>query len=60
LEGTTFNTTAQSGTAKGDLNGYNISIVAEERYPAEKLEQFTDYPFDNFLTITVSPAYPTS
>jgi hypothetical protein len=57
LEGTTFNTTAQSGTAKGDLNGYNIEIVAEERYPAEKLEAFTDEPFDNFAGITVSPSY---
>jgi hypothetical protein len=57
LEGTTFNTTAQSGTAKGDLNGYNIEIVAEERYPAEKLEAFTTEPFDNFGGITVSPSY---
>jgi hypothetical protein len=57
LEGTTFNTTAQSGTAKGDLNGYNIEIVAEERFAAERLESFTTTPFDNFAGITVSPGY---
>ena len=56
-EGCTFTTTAQSGTAKGDLNGYNIEITAEEREPAERLESFTTTPFDNFAGITVSPAY---
>lgn len=57
LEGTTFNTSAQTGQAKGDLNGYNLTIVAEEREPARRLESFTDEPFDNFPGITVSPAY---
>lgn len=54
-EGTNFSYTAQTGTAKGDLNGYIINATAEEPNFAEQLEAYTTEPFDNFAGITVSP-----
>lgn len=53
--GTTFGWTAQTGQAKGDLNGYILNITAEEPEPAEFVEQYTTEPFDNFAGITVTP-----
>ena len=53
--GTDFRFTSQSGTAKGDLNGYILSATAEEATPAEQLEAYTTVPFDNFAGITVTP-----
>jgi hypothetical protein len=47
----------QSGQQKADLMGYQVTTVAEELAPAVHLEPFTSVPFDNFPTITVSPAY---
>lgn len=47
----------QSGAAKGDFSGPEITFTAEERVPAEYLEAYTSLPFDNFPDITVSPAY---
>jgi hypothetical protein len=49
---------AAAGQARGDFNGYEITMTADEPLPAEKLENFTSVPFDNFADITVSPAYP--
>lgn len=53
--GTDFRYTGQTGTAKGDLNGYIINATAEEGNFAEMLEAYTTEPFDNFNTITVTP-----
>ena len=55
--GSTFGWTAQTGQAKGDLNGYAINATAEEGEPAEFLEAYTTVPFDNagFSGITVTP-----
>lgn len=51
--------TYQSGKAKGDLNGYQITLTAEEPGQPDFLVGFTNYPFDNFVPeITVDPAYP--
>ena len=47
----------QSGQQKADLMGYQVTTVAEELAPAVHLEPLTSVPFDNFPTITVSPAY---
>jgi len=47
-----------TGTAKGDMNGFNITFTAEERSFAPTLSPFTTQPFDNFADVTVSPAYP--
>lgn len=49
--------TVQSGAQKADLMGYQVTTVAENLEPAVHLEAFTSVPFDNFPTITVSPAY---
>jgi hypothetical protein len=49
--------TVQSGQQKADLMGYQVTTTAEELVPAIHLEPFTTVPFDNFVGITVSPAY---
>jgi hypothetical protein len=49
--------TVQSGAAKGDLMGYQVTTTAENLEPAVHLEPYTTEPFDNFAGITVSPAY---
>jgi len=43
----------QSGKAKGDLNGYQITLNAQEPGQPDFLEPFTSVPFDNFAGITV-------
>lgn len=48
--------TTATGTAKGDLNGYTITFVAEEAHKAYRLESFTDNPFDNFDINVVVPS----
>jgi hypothetical protein len=45
--------TTTTGTAKGDLNGYTITLTAEEPNKAYLLEPYTDVPFSNFVEITV-------
>jgi hypothetical protein len=51
--------TVQSGQQKADLMGYQVTTVAENLTPAVHLEPFGagQVPFENFPTITVSPAY---
>lgn len=49
--------TVQSGQQKADLMGYQVTLIAEELSPAVHLEPYTAVPFDNFGSITVSPAY---
>jgi hypothetical protein len=49
--------TVQSGQQKADLMGYQVTTIAENLIPASHLEPFTSVPFDNFASITVSPAY---
>jgi hypothetical protein len=50
--------TYQSGKAKGDLNGYQITLTAEEPNQPDFLTEYTDYPFDNFNDVDIVPAYP--
>jgi hypothetical protein len=45
--------TTSTGVAKGDLNGYTITLTAEEPNKAYLLEPYTNLPFDNFGDITV-------
>lgn len=49
--------TYQSGKAKGDLNGYTLTLTAEEPNQPDFLDEYTTYPFNNFPTITVEPSY---
>lgn len=52
--------TVQSGAQKADLMGYQVTTTAENLTPAVHLEAYnpaTETPFENFPTITVSPAY---
>lgn len=51
--------TYQSGKAKGDLNGYQLTLTAEEPLQPDFLTQYTppENPFDNFA-VTVIPPYP--
>lgn len=46
-----------TGAAKGDMSGYEVTLVAEELEYGRYLEPYTTNPFDNFVDITVSPAY---
>jgi hypothetical protein len=43
----------QSGKAKGDLNGYQITLNAQEPGQPDFLEPYASVPFDNFTGITV-------
>ena len=47
-----------SGTAAGDKKGLDLNFSAQENDYAVFMDAFTTYPFDNFVTITPSPAYP--
>jgi hypothetical protein len=57
----------ETGTVKGDVNGYNMTYTAEERYPADYViatdgVNEADYPFDNITTpanVTVVVGIPT-
>ena len=44
-----------TGAAKGDLNGYTLTLSAEDRFRSPRLESYTSVPFDNatFGTITI-------
>lgn len=48
-----------TGKAKGDLNGYQLTITAEEPHQPYFLAQYTpgDNPFDNFAGIDIDPPY---
>jgi hypothetical protein len=35
------------------LNGYTITLTAEEKSKAYRLESYSNDPFDNFASITV-------
>ena len=56
-----------TGTVKGDMNGYNLVLTAEEKFPADFVAATdgsgeADYPFDNIVTpanITVVEGIPT-
>lgn len=50
--------TAATGTAKGDANGYSLTISASEKLPARRVESYTTVPFDNSaFSITIEPPY---
>ena len=49
--------TYQSGKAKGDLNGYQITLTAEEPGQPDFLDEYTTLPFDNFADLVVTPPY---
>jgi len=52
--------TYQSGKAKGDLNGYTLTLTAEEPNQPDFLLAYnpaTESPFDNFAGIDVVPPY---
>jgi len=49
--------TYQSGKAKGDLNGYQITLTAEEPGQPDFLDEYTTLPFDNFTDLVVTPPY---
>lgn len=51
--------TYQSGKAKGDLNGYTLTLTAEEPNQPDFLEEYTTYPFDNFAGVGIEPPYVT-
>lgn len=46
-----------SGKALSDFAGYEFQLSSDQASPCEYLEAFTTNPFDNFVTVTVSPAY---
>jgi hypothetical protein len=48
---------ANTGKAKGDFTGYEITIEAQEPAQPFVLEAYTSVPFDNFVDVTLSPDY---
>lgn len=46
-----------SGKALSDFAGYEFQLASDQASPCEYLEAFTTNPFDNFVTVTVSPGY---
>jgi hypothetical protein len=46
--------TYQSGKAKGDLNGYTLTLTAEEPNQPDFLDEYGTIPFDNFPDVTVA------
>ena len=48
---------AGSGLAATDFDGYNLTFSAEESEQGVYLEAYTSLPFDNFVNITVSPDF---
>ena len=46
--------TYQTGKAKGDMNGYMVTLTAEEQELCPFLEPFTTTPFDNFAGIIIN------
>lgn len=46
--------TYQSGKAKGDLNGYTLTLTAEEPNQPDFLLPYTTTPFDNYPDVTVA------
>lgn len=47
--------TAQSGTAYGDMAGYDLTFTGQESFPASIVADYTSTPFDNSaFTVTVS------
>ena len=49
--------TASTGTALGDLNGYDLTFSSQEADPMRNAGTNTSNPFDNITNLTVSPAY---
>ena len=49
--------TASTGTAFGDLNGYDLTFTSQEAEPMRSAGTYTTNPFDNITNLTVSPAY---
>jgi hypothetical protein len=47
----------QTGKAKGDANGYSVTLTAEEPELAPFCEPYASVPFDNFAGVTISPSY---
>jgi hypothetical protein len=44
---------ATTGVAKGDLNGYTITLYGEDKNRCTACEDFTSVPFDNFPSVTI-------
>ena len=49
--------TAETGTALGDMSGYNLTITSQEKEPVRNAGTYTTNPFDNITGLTISPAY---
>jgi hypothetical protein len=59
-EGATVTVEGVTGQARGDQNGYNLNIVAEEKDMARLLQAYdpnTQTPFENFAGIIIDPPY---
>ncbi len=46
-----------TGTALGDMNGYDLTFTSQEPTPMRSAGTGTTNPFDNITNLTVSPAY---
>jgi len=49
--------TSATGTSLGDMYGYELTIMSQEREPMRNAGTYTTNPWDNVTGLTVSPAY---
>ena len=49
--------TASTGSAYGDLSGYELTITSQESEPMRNAGTYTTNPFDNITNLSVLPAY---
>lgn len=49
--------TGSTGTALGDMSGYDLTFTSQEAEPMRFAGTGTTNPFDNITNLTVSPAY---
>ena len=49
--------TAATGTAYGDMSGYEMTFTSQEAEPMRNCGTYTTTPFDNVTGLAISPAY---
>jgi hypothetical protein len=49
--------TSATGTALGDMYGYELTIMSQEREPMRNCGTYTTNPWYNITGLTLSPAY---
>lgn len=48
---------AGSGLAKGDFEGYDLTFTGEEPNPGRFMQAYTQFPFDNYAGVEIDPPF---